>query len=242
MKPYYDDGTCVIYHGDCRDVLPTLADVDLVLTSPPYNLSGDGNSPSGTYFRNLADGYGAHSDAMPHAEYVEWQHEVLRLCWASLSDNGAIFYNHKPRVGGNAVRLPMELVPPELSIRQIVTWDRGSGFNRQFTYFVPTYEWVLLICRPGFRTVTRSVDDVWRIPFESDKGEHPAPFPLQLALTAVGATSAQTVVDPFSGSGTTLRAAKDLNRRAIGIEINERYCEIAAKRLGQEVLDFGAVA
>lgn len=234
-EPYYQDDHCTIYHGDNREILPELSDVGLVLTSPPYNLNGDGNKSGGSYFPNLADGYATHGDNMPHAEYVAWQHEVLSMLWATLADDGAIYYNHKPRVGGERVRLPLELVPDELPIRQIITWDRGSGFNRQFTYYVPAYEWVLLIAKPAFRTNTRSIDDVWRIPFETG-GEHPAPYPLSLALRAIGSTDAKLIVDPFMGSGTTLRAAKDLNRKAIGIELDERYCEIAAKRMAQEVL------
>jgi site-specific DNA-methyltransferase (adenine-specific) len=234
-EPYYQDDHCTIYHGDNREILPKLSDVGLVLTSPPYNLNGDGNQSAGTYFRNLADGYASHPDDMPHAEYVEWQQDLLTTLWATLTDDGAIYYNHKPRVGGERVRLPLELVPVDLPIRQVVIWDRGSGFYRQFTYYVPTHEWVLLIAKPAFRTNTRSVDDVWRIPFETG-GEHPAPFPLSLAVRAIGTTDAGLVLDPFMGSGTTLRAAKDLGRKAIGIEIEERYCEIAAKRLGQEVL------
>jgi DNA modification methylase len=118
-------------------------------------------------------------------------------------------------------------------------WDRGSGLNRQFTYYVPTYEWVMLIAKPAFRTTTRNVDDVWRIPFETG-AEHPAPFPLKLATLAINTTRARRILDPFMGSGTTLRAAKNLNRNAIGIEIDERYCEIAAKRMAQEVLDLSA--
>lgn len=238
MIPYYSDESCVIYHADCRDVLPQLAGVGLVLTSPPYNLNGDGYSATGTYFRSLDSGYGTHDDAMPHDHYVEWQRAILSACWAALADDGAIFYNHKPRVRGNRTTLPLELVPDALPVRQIIVWDRGSGFNRQFTYFVPAHEWVLLIARDSFRLTTRSIDDVWRIPFET-RTEHPAPFPLKLATTAIGATRAETVLDPFMGSGTTLRAAKDLGRKSIGIEIEERYCEIAAKRLAQEVLDFG---
>lgn len=235
MIPYYDDGTCVIYHGDCGAVLPSLSGVGLVLTSPPYNLSGDGYSPDGTYFRNLGNGYDRHEDAMPHAEYVDWQRAVVRLCWMTLSHDGAMFYNHKPRVRGNQVTLPLECIPEDIPVRQIITWDRDSGFNRQFTYFVPAYEWLLLIAKEAFRLRTRSVDDVWRIPFEVGS-EHPAPFPIRLARQAIDATGADVILDPFMGSGTTLRAAKDLNRRAIGIEVSERYCEIAAKRLGQEVL------
>lgn len=235
MRPYYEDDAVTIYHGDCREVLPTLSDVGMFLTSPPYNLNGDGNDSGGAYFKNLADGYATYADNMPHPEYVAWQQEILRLAWSTLAADGAIYYNHKPRVGGERVRLPLELIPDEIPLRQIITWDRGSGFNRQFTYYVPRYEWVLLLAKPAFRTTTRSVDDVWCIPFETG-GEHPAPFPLRLATTAINSTKASLIVDPFMGSGTTLRAAKDLGRKAIGIEVDERYCEIAAKRMAQEVL------
>lgn len=235
VTPYYQDGSVTIYHGDCREVLLEISGVGLVLTSPPYNLSGEGNNPSGTYFRNLKDGYGVHTDDLSYANYVAWQHEVLRACWDSLAADGAILYNHKPRVKGNSVLLPLNLVPPELTVRQIIIWDRGSGFNRQFTYFVPAHEWILLIAQPSFRLTTRSVDDVWRIPFEIGT-DHPAPFPLRLATKAIASTQAPLVLDPFMGSGTTLRAAKDCGRKAIGIEIEEKYCEIAARRMAQEVL------
>jgi site-specific DNA-methyltransferase (adenine-specific) len=240
MTPYYQDDHVTIYHARCEDVLPSLSDVGMVLTSPPYNLNGDGNKSGGTYFRNLASGYVDHSDDMPHGEYVAWQHKVLSLCWAALADDGAIYYQHKPRVGGNEVRLPLEL-NPGLPLRQIIVWDRGSGFNRQFTYYVPRHEWIMVLAKPAFRINSKDVDDLWRIPPETGT-EHPAPFPLKLASTAINTTNAQLIVDPFMGSGTTLRAAKDLGRKAIGIELSERYCEIAANRMGQEVLDFGGVA
>ena len=246
MKPYYDQDGITIYHGDCLDVLPGVADVGLIVTSPPYNLSGDGpadsllfrhdgHNPNGAYFRNLKKGYGNHTDAMPHEAYRNWQRSVLTLCWTALTGDGAIFYNHKPRVGGPSVRLPFDLIPDHVPLRQIITWDRGSGFNRQFTYFVPTYEWLLLLAKPAFRINTRSANDLWRIPFETGS-EHPAPFPLSLAKQAIGSTNAALVMDPFMGSGTTLRAAKDLGRKAIGIELEERYCELAVQRLGQGVL------
>jgi site-specific DNA-methyltransferase (adenine-specific) len=238
MTPYYSDDSVTIYHADNREVLPTLSDVGMVLTSPPYNLHRSG----GTEWARLTAGYADHDDAMPSADYIAWQQDVLTLMWATLSDDGAIYYNHKPRIGGDRVLLPLNLVPDHMPIRQIITWDRGSGFCRNLTHYVPTYEWVLLIAKPAFRTNTRVVDDVWRVPFEI-VGDHPAPFPLRLASLAVATTDAQLIVDPFMGSGTTLRAAKDLGRRAIGIELSEAYCEIAAKRMGQEVLDlFGAAS
>ena len=237
-EPYYSDELVTLYCADNADVMPSISGVDLVFTSPPYNLNGDGNSSAGTYFRNLADGYDGHDDALPHAEYVEWQQRVVRLAWSTLSDTGAIFYNHKPRVGGDRVRLPLDLIPGDLPTRQIVVWDRGSGMNRQFTYYVPRHEWIMVVAKPAWRTVTRSVDDVWRVPFEVGS-DHPAPFPLGLPARAIETTNPGLVLDPFAGSGTTLRAAKDAGAKAIGIERSERYCEIAAKRLAQGVLDFG---
>jgi DNA modification methylase len=79
---------------------------------------------------------------------------------------------------------------------------------------------------------------VWRITFDREQNDHPCAFPIKLALRPITSSSnpGDTIIDPFMGSGTTLRAAKDLGRRAIGIEIEERYCEIAARRLAQEVL------
>jgi site-specific DNA-methyltransferase (adenine-specific) len=81
--------------------------------------------------------------------------------------------------------------------------------------------------------------DVWYMPPAGlEDGDHPAPFPESLPTRAIGSTNATLIVDPFMGSGTTLVAAKNLGRKAIGIEIEEKYCEIAAKRLSQEVLEF----
>ena len=105
------------------------------------------------------------------------------------------------------------------------------------TAFLPTHEWVLLLAHPEWRLRDRSasgIGDVWRM--SPDDNIHPAPFPLQLPKNAIEASAAQTILDPFAGSGTTLRAAKDLGIKAIGIELEERYCEIAANRLSQGVL------
>lgn len=243
MRPYYQDDAVTLYHGDCREVLPHLGgDVNMVFTSPPYNLSGDGHSlgGGGKEFASLSGGYGSHGDNLTHADYVAWQQSVLRSCWSALSDDGAIYYNHKPIARGNDVRLPLELVPDGLPVRQVIIWDRGSGFNRNLTHYVPAHEWILLIAKASFRIGSRNVDDVWRIPFDREGLGHPAPFPTRLPATAILSSGADLILDPFSGSGTTLLAAKNLGRKAVGIELDERYCEIAAKRLTQDML-FGEV-
>ena len=109
--PYYEDAEAgiVIYHGDCRAVLPYLPKCDIAVTSPPYNLGGEpwphlgnwkpGDSAGGqTKWRNGSDAgagiqYGTHNDCMPWPEYVVWQHDVLGMLWEKCD---AIFYNHKP--------------------------------------------------------------------------------------------------------------------------------------------------
>jgi site-specific DNA-methyltransferase (adenine-specific) len=233
MKPYYQDDHATIYHGDCLKVLPTLSGVGQVLTSPPYN-KGMRERGKQTWCA-LKDGYNIHTDDMAHADYVKWQHDVLNACWATLTDDGAIYYQHKPIVRGNEGVFPFELIPAGVPCRQIITWDRGSGFNRNPTHYVPRYEWVMVLAKEAFRINTRSVDDLWQITPTPDP-DHPAPFPLSLAVRAIGTTDAELIVDPYLGSGTTLVAAKSLGRKAIGIEIDEAYCEIAARRLAQEVL------
>ncbi len=239
MTPYYTDDLVTLYHGDCMEVLPTLSDVDMVFTSPPYNL---GDMSGG--LANLAGGYRSHADTLPDDAYVAWQRDVLTACWATLSDSGAIFYNHKPIVRNGVATLPTRL-NPDLPLRQIVIWYRQMGVNWAPSHFLPVHEWILILAKPEWKLADKSkshTSDVWAIRPDMGNNEHPAPFPVQLPTTAIAATTAGLVLDPFAGSGTTLRAAKDLGRRAVGIEMDERYCELAARRLSQEVLDFGGVA
>jgi site-specific DNA-methyltransferase (adenine-specific) len=233
-KPYYEDDYATIYHGDCLDILPLLSGVDLVFTSPPYNKGDTG----GREWKRLdAGGYGTHTDRMADADYVQWQHTVVSDCMATLSENGCLMYQHKPMAKGGVFLDPQRLIPARFPIRQIVTWDRGSGFQRDGRHLCPEYEWVLVVANEEWRVADRSIGDVWRISAASD-GEHPASFPVALPQRAIVASDPCLVLDPFAGSGTTLRAAKDLGRKSIGIEISEEYCEIAANRLGQEVLPF----
>lgn len=236
MTPYYQDGSVTIYHGDCREILPSLDPVDLVVTSPPYNIGR--HWPTVTVSTSMLNGYESYPDDLPHAEYVQWQQTVLQMCWDTLTDAGAIFYNHKPRHKNKELLLPLEL-NPGLPLRQIITWDRGLGMNWSTTHFLPVSEWVVLLAKPAFRLSDKTAShasDVWRFPPESGNLGHPCPFPLALPKRCIVSTNATTILDPFMGSGTTLRAAKDLGRKAIGIEIDERYCELAVTRMAQEVL------
>lgn len=236
MKPYYSDDSVTIYNGDCEEVIPKLGEIDLIVTSPPYNLRGS----TGSEFARLKGGYGTHGDNMPHDEYVAWQRRVLTDCWLTLSNRGAIFYNHKPLPSvAHGLRLPLELVPKSIPIRQIITWDRGGGHIHVGTMFTPSYEWILLLAKPDFRIDFRGRRDLWRVfPTTGKNPEHPATFPLEIPKSCIEPTDARLVLDPFMGVGTTLQAARMLGRKAIGIEIEERFCEVAATRLSQPILSF----
>lgn len=248
-------GRATLHLGDCREILPTLGPVDLVFTSPPYNLgttaAGSGGFPGkklGHYSNAsrlgkrggmgkwsggaLAHGYGSHDDAMPHAEYVEWQREILRLLWAQLSDSGAIFYNHKVRILNGLAVTPLEF-NPGLPLRQIIIWARSGGVNFSPVFYLPTHEWIVLYCKPDFRLRDKSasgIGDVWYVPQQADL-EHPAPFPLGLPQRALETTTAKIVLDPFMGSGTTGVAAVQMGRNFIGIEKDPTYFDLACKRI-----------
>jgi site-specific DNA-methyltransferase (adenine-specific) len=255
VTPYYQDEAVQIFHGDCREVLPTLqaGSFDLVVTSPPYNLGVSSGGGFGHYADDaglskrggggkwtggaLASGYGNYDDAMPPAEYEAWQRETLAVLWTLINDGGAIYYNHKPRVQGGVLWTPLAL-NPGLPVRQIIIWARAGGVNFSPTFYVPTHEWIVVFAKSDFRLRSKGasgVGDVWTIAQESGT-PHPAPFPERLPLNAIETTGAQTILDPFMGSGTTLVAAKRLGRKAIGIEREKKYCDLAIERLAQGAL------
>lgn len=259
LEPYYADDLVTLYHADCEAVVPSLFGYDLVVTSPPYNLGGSpwphlgnwkpGDSAGGkSKWRNGSDAaagiqYAGHSDSMPWPEYVAWQRRVLAALWANLADDGAIFYNHKPRVIGGKLWLPLEL-NPDLPLRQIVIWARAGGMNFNPTAFLPTHEWVMIFAKESWRLKSRAasgIGDVWQVAQRPDP-DHPAPFPMGIPARAIDASAPHLVLDPFAGTGTTLRAAKAAGVCAIGIEKSERDCETAARRFDQTQFDLGGAA
>lgn len=230
-----------ILQGDCLALLPQMPDasVNLVVTSPPYNLlnsSGNGmkNGNGGKWSRAaLMHGYSAHSDAMPHDDYVAWQRECLREMLRVLTPDGAIFYNHKWRVQKGLLQDRADIMAG-FPVRQIIIWQRSGGFNHNPGYFLPTYEVIYLIAKPEFRLASKAggVGDVWRV--RQDRGNpHPAPFPVELAQRAIAATTAQIVLDPFIGSGTTAVAALLEGRHYVGIDLSEEYCQLAQQRVAR---------
>lgn len=236
-----------IHHGDCLAIMRQLPSnlVPLIVTSPPFNIlnsTGGGMRSSGSLWKNpaLQAGYGnGCTDDMPYGEYVAWQRACLTEMMRLLTEDGAIFYNHKKRVQGGLLQDRSEIIDG-FPVRQEIIWQRAGGFNFNTGYFLPTYETIFLICNKKFRLkgdadhpkAACGVGDVWRINQDSNN-PHPAPFPVELAKRCIEATSAEVVLDPFLGSGSTAIACEVLGRHWIGIELNAKYCELAEHRLSE---------
>ena len=226
--------------GDCLEVMRQMPDksVDLVVTSPPYNLknsTGNGMKPCTTSGKwanaALQNGYSHYDDNMPIDKYNDWQHDCLMEMWRLLKDDGAIFYNHKWRVQAGLLQDRSEIVK-DLPVRQIIIWRRKGGINFNPGYFLPTYEVIYLIAKHDFKLVPKAnaYGDVWEFTQEM-KNDHPAPFPVALIDRIISSTNAQIILDPFMGSGTTAVAAIKNNRHYIGIELSPDYCMMAENRI-----------
>ena len=225
--------------GDALEVMQSMPDgcVDLVVTSPPYNLknsSGNGMKDGrGGKWSNaqLINGYDGYGDNMPHHEYVAWQRACLAEMLRLVPDDGAVFYNHKWRVQRGLLQDRQDIVSG-FPVRQIIIWRRKGGINFNAGYFLPTYEVIYLIAKPKFRLAAgaNKAGDVWEIPQERNN-PHPAPFPVELAERMIASTDAQIILDPFMGSGSTAIAAIRQGREYIGIDKSEEYCQMARERI-----------
>ena len=217
MRPYYEDDACTIYHGDCRDVLRSLEtdSADLVFADPPYNVG-------------LVYGAGT-DDKRKDADYARWCRE-----WFTQARRVA----HAVAITPGMVSVPMWLADIERT-HFLIAWTKANNNSRNYMGVTSGYQcWEpVLLYGKSRATVLRDWIDQ-PISLQPDVSGHPCPKPLKLMtkLLMQLSTDGGTVIDPFLGSGTTLVAAKSLGRKAVGIEIEEAYCEIAAKRLAQEVL------
>lgn len=221
MKPYYQHGGIRIFHGDCREVLPQLYREPEFITDPPC--------PN----RPVADLVLTDPPYNVGLEYCEGDRRVdyLDWCksWFSLLPRPAIFTCGSVNLG-----MWFEIEPPLWTCAWVKTnqcsFTKLGGPNM--------WEPVIVYGKPD-KIVDR---DVWIVPIAGqDECEgHPCPKSLRFwkALTNSFSSPGQIILDPFMGSGTSLVAAKNLDRCAIGIEIEERYCELAALRLSQEVFNF----
>lgn len=217
VKAYYEDSLCTIYHGDCSEVLPTLPTVDLVLTDPPWGVGLIGKK---TKHRTRKHTYSIFDDSGEN-----WQAEILPRIKSIISR-----YTRVIVTPGNKQLFKYPL-PSDIGC---IYYPAGAGLGAWgFNCWQPVlYYGKDPHIKKGASPASRS--------FIAPAGDsaHPCPKPLVVMkwLVDKGSMLSETVLDPFMGSGTTLRAAKDLGRYSIGIEICEAYCEIAAKRLAQETI------
>lgn len=184
----------------------------------------------------LANGYDDYSDNLPWPEYIAWQKDILTDCWAALPENGAIFYQHKPRILDGVLLDPITFVPDCCIVRQRIIWARAGGINFSPSFCCPTHEYIYILARPAWRLKSKGasgVGDVWSIPQESSTW-HPAPFPLALAERVLEITMPALVCDLFMGSGTTGRAAKRFGIDFIGCDRNPAYVERANQEIAKE--------
>lgn len=221
MKPYYEDGSVTIYHGDAREIL-THVEADVLVTDPPYGVEFSGKRTKHT--SESRGGYASISDA---SNIVA---DVVIPTLATWLDRRAVV---TPGLT-NAANYPR---PTHMGA---IFYPSGAGMSKWgFTCWQPILYYgpdPYLADGKGSRPDSFSTTEA------AERNGHPCPKPIGTMAWLINRTTrlGEAVVDPFAGSGTTLKAAKDLGRRAIGIELEERYCEIAADRCSQEVLDLAA--
>lgn len=216
MIPYYQDKWVTIYHGDCREILPQIESADLLFTDIPFNVNHN---------------YLSYNDRLTRCEYAELCHQ-----WFSVM---------KPSAQSFIIKAPTKTLPIVLPIFDdvfgyiwsIIQSSPNATTHGAFNLSLFTQYLV------GGELNKRPCGDVFINTDNTIVSEHPAEMPVAPVkrLLSWFSEAGQSILDPMCGSGTTLRAGKDINRYSIGVEIEEKYCEIAAKRCSQEVMDFSEV-
>lgn len=242
MSLYYDHDGIQIYHGDCLDVLRDLVIIEPLAAAvfdPPYASGArtEAQKPSsGAMVRGQRwAAKPIENDQMTTTGFVWLVRETCQLLRPLLMLGGSLLSFIDWRQWPNLVGA---VESTNFRVNSMVVWDKqsmglGHGFRAQ-------HELILHASRGVPRVANKGTPNVLSFKRDSNS-DHPSPKPVALMSELISVVSApgETVIDPFMGAGATLRAAKDLGRRAIGIECEEIYCEIAAKRLSQGVLDFG---
>lgn len=240
MTPYYSDDSVTLYHGDCIEIMRELSDgsIATVLTDPPYSSGGrreNARSIRKSMTRGVEDDDWIRGDAMSTAGFM-WFMRVCGLEWRRLLAPGGHCLSFIDwRMFAN---LSTALETSDLRQHPVLVWDKarlgmGAIFRNQHEFIVH--------CTAGTASepLRRDVPNVLRFPTVRN-GDHPTEKPTALLQTLLSVVCPVDgiVLDPFAGSGSTLTAAASTGRTAIGIEADERFCEIAARRLSQGVLDF----
>jgi DNA modification methylase len=219
MKPYYSDDLVTLYHGDCLEVTEWLA-ADVLVTDPPYGTNDLGANPRG--------GYGRRGVGKAPAE----GYQIANDGTTQTRDAALSLWGNKPALVFGSPRLPD---PPGLWADRLV-WDKKRPGMNGGPW---RYRHESIYVTAGFiRQSDASVSILTAFPEQAD---HIHGKPLALMETLIATAPPGVIADPFSGSCTTLVAAHHLGRQAIGVELEERYCELIATRLSQQTFDLGAL-
>lgn len=224
MNPYYSDEWVTLYHGDCREVTAWLA-ADVLVTDPPYGRAWkQGDTSTAMGWRG-----DSHAGIMGDDD-------------TSARDDVLAMWGKRPAV----VFGDLTLSPPD-GTKLTLVYDKGgdAGFTGAVGGYRRNVEGIYLLGAHGSGLGGRSAVISTSVSAGGNLARttgHPHTKPQDVLIALLEHCPPGTIADPFAGSGSTLVAAKRLGRKAIGVELDERYCEIAAKRLAQGVLDFGASA
>jgi hypothetical protein len=226
MTPYYADEFVTLYHGDCREVTEWLT-ADVLVTDPPYGIGWE--QEFGMKQRNRAQ-------TVKNKDAVEGDRSP------DVRDAALGMWGPRPAIVFGSWRVPR---PTEA--RNLLIWHKAGAFAgvRSGHAFISNHEEIYLLGggwistgKPLYSVITTTEPRHVAV----QQIGHPTPKPTGLMEQLIARCPLGLIADPFVGSGSTLIAAKSLGRTAVGVEIEERYCELAAKRLSQDVLDFGGVA
>lgn len=229
MTPYYERDGVTLYQGDCREVLPRLggASIGMVLTDPPYNAQTHAGAKTNTSAKGQAVDlvkFASFSDEDVDALFGQLARVARRWVVATMAWQHAAHLERNPPCGLRFVRLGVWVKPdgmPQISgDRPAQGWEAVAILHRDDV---------------ALRWNGGGHHGVWV--HNVARGNHPTEKPVALLakLVALFSDSGETVLDPFAGSGSTLVAAARAGRRAIGVELDERYCEVAAKRIDAEL-------
>ncbi len=223
-----------LLHGDCLEIMKDIPNgsVDLIITSPPYNL-GNTHHTGGKRFKP----YGKYNDDMKELDYQAWQVEVLNECFRILKADGSILYNHKNRISKGVQITPYQwILKTDFIIKQEIVWQNGSqNFDKiRFYPFTERIYWLSKSPKTKLFNAINHHDVFTKADWNSvgTKGKFKRAFPVKMVedlLTCF--PDASVVLDPFMGSGTTGIGCKNLNRNFIGIELDDKYFEIAKERI-----------
>jgi site-specific DNA-methyltransferase (adenine-specific) len=220
MKPYYQDDRVTLYHGDCLEVSEWLT-ADVMVTDPPYGIAWESHG----------GGVGPKTRTVKHAG-------ILNDFDTSARDDCLSAWGGRPAAVFGSFRAPM----PK-GVIQTLVWKKpvDAGVVGSTTGYRTDTELIFLLGKHITRPPLRSSVLESRCGLARYRTEHPHAKHIAILEQIIEWTEG-VVADPFSGSGSTLIAARNLGRKAIGVELEERYCEITARRLDQMCLDLGEPA